>query len=204
VVQYTYCPKCDKDVEVIEVSLGTRGGDSKLRCSECGFVISDTTKDYSKQGTPTTRAAHPEEKAKLVRVVSAGYSNTQNESLISAIARNRYANAVDHCANGEEFLSKMTSLLHKKERPKLIILEVNMSIMNGINSALCLRSIEKGISDEKVPILFFTQKSLDDMFTRAIKFLTPAKYVPLPANPTPDVFQKRADQVVELLRMEKW
>ena len=37
--QYTYCPKCDKDVEAIEVSMGTRGGGTSLRCSECGHVL---------------------------------------------------------------------------------------------------------------------------------------------------------------------
>lgn len=206
-VQYAYCPKCDKDAELVEVSLGTRGGESTLRCAECGHIIANFAKDYSKQG-PIGQGAAPRgegrEKEKLIRVVSAGFTDVQNDLLISAVVRAKYADAFDHCANGEEFLSRMTSLLHKKERPRLIILEVNMPIMNGINSALCLRSIEKGIADEKVPILFFTQKSLDDMFTRAIKFLSPAKYVPLPPNPGADVFKKRAEQVVELLKQETW
>ena len=196
VAQHGYCPRCGKEVEAIEITAGTRGSSATLRCIECGQVLAELP-DQS-------RRESADEKMKLSRVVAAGYSDVQNNILIAALVRNQYTDIVDHCANGEEFLRRMTSLLHKKEPPKLIILEVNMPIMNGINSALCLRSIEKGIGGDKIPILFFTQKDLDDMFTRAIKFLTPAKYVPLPHNPDTETFRKRADQIAELLKMGTW
>jgi hypothetical protein len=76
--------------------------------------------------------------------------------------------------------------------------------MNGINAALCMRSIEKGISREKVPLLFFTQRPLEDQFVKAIKFLTPAKYVPQPATDDIEAFRQRADQMVDLLKKEPW
>lgn len=189
---YTYCPKCNKDVEVVEVSMGTRGGGATLRCAECGNVLAE------KRENP------PDEKLKLSRVITAGYSDLQNDLIMAALVRTQFADVVEGCANGEEFLVKTTNLLCKRAVPKLIILEVNMPIMNGINAALCLRSIEKGISAGKVPILFFTQKPLDEMFTKAIKFLTPAKYVPLPPNADIETFRKRADQIAELLKAEKW
>lgn len=189
---YTYCPKCNKDVEVVEVSMGTRGGGATLRCAECGAVLAEK------------KESAPDEKLKLSRVITAGYSDLQNDLIIAALVRTQYADVVEGCANGEEFLVKTTNLLYKRAVPKLIILEVNMPIMNGINAALCLRSIEKGIGAGKIPILFFTQKSLDEMFTKAIKFLTPAKYVPLPPNADIETFRKRADQIAELLKAEKW
>lgn len=189
---YTYCPRCNKDVEVIEVSMGTRGGGATLRCAECGAVLAE--KDEKS----------PDERLKLTRVITAGYSDIQNDLIIAALVRNQYADVLEGCSSGEELLVKTTNLLYKRAAPKLLMLEVNMPIMNGINAALCLRSIEKGISASKIPILFFTQKPLDEMFTKAIKFLTPAKYVPLPPNVDIETFRKRVDQIAELLKSEKW
>lgn len=198
--RYTYCPKCNHDVEAFEVSEGTRGEKASLKCSQCGTKLADLS--TVPEAPARAAAAHPA--AVSSPVVMAGYNGLQNDIITAALMRGKYCDKMEYTANGEEFLAKISSLLHERHRPKLIIIEANMSIMNGINAALCMRSIEKGVGREKTPILFLTTKPLDEMFTRAIKFLTPAKYVPLPPNPDVNSFRARVEQVVELLHREKW
>ena len=198
--QYTYCPDCNHEVETIEVSMGTSGGGTSLRCIECGKVLAEIADKFRPGGISQEYGGS----VPGARVITAGYSGVQNDLLIASLMRAKFADSVEPCANGEEFLKLMTRILHNKEKPRLVVLEVQMAIMNGINSALCLRSIEKGIGKAKVPILFFTRKPLDDMFSKAIKFLTPAKYVPLPKDADAEIFRNRADQVAELLLESAW
>jgi len=193
VANYTHCPKCNKDVEVIEVSIGTRGAETIIRCAECGMVLA------SRGGETTEQKQQP-----TATVLVVGYTPAQADILTAAFLRNRYADEVLSCANGEEFLVMMTKLFRARKTPKLIVMEVSMPIMNGINAALCMRSIEKGVSREKAPLLFFTQRPLDDQFIKAIKYLTPAKYVPQPSGSDIESFRQRADQIVDLLKKEPW
>lgn len=187
----TYCPKCDKNVEILEVSRGAQS-QSEFKCAECGTTLPKAAPD---------QRTRPVERA---RIIIAGYTPAQSDIITMTFQRNGYAQDVKAYENGEDFLTKVTALVGKKEPPKLVIIEVGMPIMNGINAALCMRAIEKGISREKIPILFFTIKPLEEQFVRAIKFLAPAKYVPLPANVDMDTFRNRVEQVVELLKREQW
>jgi len=139
-----------------------------------------------------------------MKVVAAGYTPVQVDMMTAALVRSAYADDIINCADGDKFLSQITQLIRTKNPPRLTIIEVAMPIMNGINAALCMRSIEKAVSREKIPILYFTQRKLDDPFVRAIKFLSPAKYVPLPPKPDTETFRQRVDQMVELLKKENW
>lgn len=195
-VDYAYCPKCNKDVEIVEISIGTRGAESTLRCSECGYTISHRpggAKDEAGRGAPS-----------VAHVVIVGYTAVNADLLTAAIVRKGFAEEVSACASGEEYLVNVIKLLRDKNPPKLIITEVKMPIMNGINASLCLRSIENGMGRGKIPILFFTQRELDDQFKRAVKFLTPARYVPIPQNPDTEAFRQRVEKMLELLMNEKW
>ena len=186
-----YCPKCDKEVETVEVSIGAEG-ESATRCSECGNTLAQTS--------PRDNSVETNKK----RIVVCGYSPVQSDIMAAAFVRNGFANELITCSNGEEFLVNVINCLKKKKRPNLIITEVQMPIMNGINASICMRSIEKGVSREKIPLLFFTSKPLEDQFVRAIKFLTPAKYVPLPPKADLDTFRQRVEQIVDLLKKENW
>ncbi len=195
-VDYAYCPKCNKDVELVEVSLGTRGAESVIRCTECGYTIShkseETEEEVKRQAPPS---AH---------VVIVGYTAVNADLLTAAIVRKGFAEEVSTCNNGEEYLVNIIKLLRDKNPPKLIITEVKMPILNGINASLCLRSIENGMGRAKIPILFFSQKELDDQFERAVKFLTPARYVPLPKELDTEAFRQRAEKMLDLLMKEQW
>ena len=190
--QYLNCPKCKKKVEVIEVSLGA-GAESELKCVECGLVLGRKTLENA-AARPTT----------LQRVLLAGYTPAQTDIMTVSFVKNGFADEVISSTDGEDFLTKIISLIRKKEYPKLVIIEVSIPIMNGINAALCMRAIEKGIGREKTPILFFTAKPLDEQFVRAIKFLSPAKFVPLAPKIEMEDFHQRIVQVVDLLKKEQW
>jgi len=194
-VDYAYCPKCNKDVELVEISLGTRGAESALRCTECGYTIAHKSEETGQ----IKKAAPP-----AARVVLVGYSAVNADLLTAAIVRKGFAEEISACANGEEYLVSVIKMLRDKNPPKLIITEVTMPVMNGINASLCLRSIENGMGKSKIPILFFTQRELDDQFRRAVKFLTPARYVPLPQNADTEIFRQRAEKMLDLLMKEQW
>jgi len=192
VTESVYCPTCEKNTEILEISMGTRGAETALRCSKCGTIISQKKEESIGKARAGTQ------------IVSAGYTSAHADIISEAFIRNGYAEDIINFANGNAFLTEITRLLREKVPPKLVLIEVAMPIMNGINAALCMRSIEKGIGKDKIPILYFTQKELDDPFVRAIKFLNPAKYVPAPPKVDNDIYQQRVDQLIELLKKEGW
>ena len=146
------------------------------------------------------------------RVIIVGYEDPIKKILATAL-RTRFASKADHvtdivvraaCPSGEALLTEFTRNVRNEHLPGLIILEINMPVMNGINTALCLRSLERGANiSEKTPILFFTNRELDETFRKVIRFVEPAKFLPI-GDINKAAFTEKAAQVSDLLAKEDW
>lgn len=137
------------------------------------------------------------------RVIIVGYGDPHKRILAQAL-RARFASEVAACPSGEALLTEYTRTLRGNTPPGVIILETNMPVMNGINTALCVRSLERGAHLKPVtPILFFTNRDLDDTFRKVIHFVAPAKYLPM-GDIAEEPFSTKVAQVADLLAKEPW
>ena len=87
----------------------------------------------------------------------------------------------------------------------LLILDVPMPYLNGINAAIGIRAIEKIYPKHSlIPILFLTRKPIDDTFKKVIKYLSPAKYASLGPSDIPKELVPRLSRIIALLSQEAW
>jgi CheY-like chemotaxis protein len=87
----------------------------------------------------------------------------------------------------------------------LILLDVPMPFLNGINAAIGLRAVERTYpTHHPIPLLFLTRKPCDDTFKKVIKFLSPAKYAGLGPSDHPAELGPRLGRIISLISQEKW
>lgn len=183
-------------VEVHQVTQGLRGETVVLQCMHCGATVQDDG-----QAPQTTSLAT--ERGRRGRVIISGYGEPHKKLLATAL-KESFATEVAACPTGEALLVEFTRGIRDGQPPGLLILESAMPVLNGINTALCVRALEKGghISPP-TPILFFTNKELDETLRKVVRFVAPAKYLPI-GDTAPDTFRQKAAQVADLLGQEKW
>ena len=120
--------------------------------------------------------------------------------LTKTLVDRKIAQSVLPALNGEECLIHYHRAMAQGRVPQLIILDVNMPILNGINAAIAIRAAERAAaSANPTPILFFTSTLCDDSFKRVLQFTAPARYLNKGAQGTPQEFADRLVQV--LLRL---
>lgn len=108
------------------------------------------------------------------------------------------ARKVEVTDNGEQFVCALTRILAGSGTVSLAILDIRMPIMSGINAALAMRAVEKGLSRKRpVPILFFSSMRCDDTLRNVLKHCAPARYINKGASASPDGL---ADRLVEVIR----
>ncbi len=112
------------------------------------------------------------------------------------------AEDVQVCENGAEFLTSYTRDILMKRPPGLVMLDVVMPILNGINAAVAARSVEKAFGDRKTPLLFFTVKQCDDSFRRLLNYSAPAMYINKGRESSPDKMRSRVEAVISRLWKE--
>jgi CheY-like chemotaxis protein len=102
-------------------------------------------------------------------------------------------------------ISRLTNLFAHERLPDLIILDVNMPGMNGVECAVSLRALEQGMSTpQPIPILFFTSEECDAKFKQTLRMLSPAMYVNKGRDSSPDQLEKRFRTVItKLMELRK-
>ena len=185
-----YCPSCGEDVEYFVM---LTEGDEIAHCSICGLILH---KEEAKK---------PAEKLKtLQNVVAAEDSPVLLKTLSHMLVDKNITKGVDPCKNGEEFIATVVERLKKNFPISLVILDVNMPILNGINAAVILRAIERGFAKKRpTPILFFTSYRCDDTFKKVLKYCAPARYINKGTGSSPEEFAQRLYQVVSQLLAEQ-
>lgn len=108
---------------------------------------------------------------------------TDNSPLISnmakdALIKNSLAKDVVLCADGADFISSFMSIIKRGISPSLAILSVSMPRLNGLETALAMRSMEKGGQIQPpIPIIFLTARQPDEKFEQLISSLKPAEHL---------------------------
>lgn len=172
-----FCPSCGEDVETYTID---RMGAKELLCIHCGMIVEDL--------------AH-KEVAPAELVIAADDSPMIVELLKDILMKESLANKVIGCHDGVDFLSTFTGLLKEENPVSLVVLDVAMPLLNGINTAIAMRAVEKGLKIRSVPILFFTVLKCDENFQKVLAYCKPAEYINKGGSSSPDQLASRIKQV---------
>ncbi len=88
------------------------------------------------------------------------------------------AKEVIHCVNGSDLIKKYSETLQKGRLPVgLLVLDLEMPLLNGIQTAMTVRKFEQAKGLMPVPILFFSGRKRDAKLDEAMKKLHPSMYM---------------------------
>ena len=186
-----YCPSCGEQVEFFVM---LNEGDEIKHCSTCGLILHEEQKIKAQA-----------KKLKTLQNVVAAEDNTLLLKTVSHMLKDKkITKTVDATKNGEDFITTVVDRIKNDKPISLVILDVNMPILNGINAAVIFRAIEKGYGKKRpTPILFFTSYKCDDTFKKVLKYCKPAKYINKGTGASPEEFAERLYQVVYQLLSEQ-
>lgn len=181
-----HCLSCGQEVELFYMLVE---GVDRPHCFLCGMMI-DESKPSAKQTKIKT----------LDAIMLADDSALAREVIVDKLVELKAAHKVVALANGEEFLESYTRKLIEKSPPNLIILDIRMPGINGVNAALAARCIEKAFGKTNpTPLLFFSSVVCDDTLKSAMTRLSPARYINKGASSTPDDLAARIFGVLSKL-----
>ena len=178
-----FCPSCGEEVDVF-VTL--RGGTERAHCSHCGLALEELAEP--------PRAKH------LDTVLIAEDSALLRRTLYDMLIENKLAKRVYTCRDGKEFISSITEEMKEGTPVSLVILDVNMPGVNGIDAARILRALEERLQrPKKIPILFFTVVKCDERFRKMLEFCKPSAYLNKSSSSTPERLTQRVREVIKRL-----
>jgi CheY-like chemotaxis protein len=152
-MEKAFCPACGMDVAVVHMTLGVGVSAEEVpRCSNCGFDMRD--KDQAQSGVLFERAAIAED-----------------------MIGHQIATIVDEFDDGGTFMQAVQALSAQGRVYDLVILDLNMPVVNGLKAALFLRTVERKMGWDPIPILFFSSVVCDARLNEQIGKLTPAMYL---------------------------
>lgn len=177
-----FCPSCGIMVDPFVM---ITGGEERIHCTECGLDLSK--KEFKKQG--------------LDRVLIADDSAIMRKQVSEFMVNSGMAKDIIESENGRMFLSQLSDLLKVKATVDLIILDVNMPIINGIDAARTVRALETGLKlTRKIPILYFSIVKCDENFKKMMTLTKPSAYLNKGASPDKEEFSKRLIDVIDRIR----
>jgi CheY-like chemotaxis protein len=163
-MEKAFCPACGMDVAVVHMTLGVGVSAEEVpRCSNCGFDM--RLKDRAQSGVLFERAAIAEDMKSVRTAVK--------EDMVG----HQIAKVVDEFEDGGTFMQAVQALSAQGRVYDLVILDLNMPVVNGLKAALFLRSMERKLSWQPIPILFFSSVVCDARLNEQIEKLTPAMYL---------------------------
>lgn len=184
---HAFCPVCGDHVDCREE---IEGSYKRVFCTRCRYQISE--KKISRQPVAEPAAPRPS----LGRVISADDTAMTRQQLADALST--MAKDVKSCENGFDFLVAWQQAVDHGAKIDLVILDVDMPVLDGINAAIAMRAVEKEAGLRPTPILFFTGNTLDPTFQRALNYLAPARHVAkssAPGNNLADVLARAIGEV---------
>jgi CheY-like chemotaxis protein len=180
--ELVFCPGCGEDVGTYDVK---REGVVEVRCNFCGLTLESAVFETEVKGSK--ECIMFVEDSELIRMM-----------LDDALVENKAAKKVITANNGFEFMEKLIDRFINRLPVDLIILDIQMPIMSGINAAVALRAIENGFKREgrRIPVIFFSVKKCDDTLKKVMEFCAPAQYVNKGVSNTKDELFSRVKQVI--------
>jgi CheY-like chemotaxis protein len=191
---HAFCPSCGGNVECNVVIDGEK---RQLRCKNCKFLVEEKKivaapvqamtfavpdANPAAHASPAMPARTPPPVAAapmrtLGTVLSAEDTPAIRMALQNLLVAKGVARNVVSVENGFDALIAFHRATRAGAQLDLLILDVNMPILDGINAAVCVRAAEKAAGTPPHPILFFTSNVCDEPFRRALEYLAPARYL---------------------------
>ncbi len=177
-----FCPSCG---EMVEPFVMITGGTERIHCSECGLDLSK--KEFKKKV--------------MDRILIADDSTIMRKQVSELVISNNIAKDIIESENGRVFLSQLSDLIKTNATVDLIILDVNMPVINGIDAARTVRAIETGLKlSHKIPILFFSIVKCDEDFKKIMNLTKPSAYLNKGNGSDKEEFSRRLLDVIDRIR----
>src|SRR5438270_7474170 len=196
---HAFCPSCGGNV-VCESFL--EGNRRKVVCRNCHYVVETKT-----LASPTAAVPDPPQamtpagpvSRSLGTVLAAEDVGAIRTAIQSMLVARGVAKNVVAAENGFEALVAFHKAAKAGAKLDLLVLDINMPIMDGINVAVCIRAAEKASGSPPHPILFFTANVIDESFKRALEYLQPARYLNKGTGSSGEEFGERLVAVIKNL-----
>lgn len=182
-----YCLCCD---EKVPFSVVEKNDKREERCIYCGFVLD-------------VKKARP-----LKKDVEKGYALIADDSrytrkMIQEILKEKnYSGHIESFENGVELVSAYGKLISEKKGVDVAIIDLNMPVMDGLKTAMTLRTLEAQHNLGNVPIVFFSGVKADEDLKRMLEELNPSVYLNKSTDPDPDKLAKRIEELVSIILAE--
>ena len=129
----------------------------------------------------------------------AGFNELERKFLEKEATKSLLARRALSFPTGEELLIEIARWLEQGQSPGLVILDIKMPIINGINTAISLRAYER-VYQTSAPclIVFFADQQESEAFKKVLTFCSPALYFPRQAEKFS--FEQSARRLIKNLR----
>lgn len=128
----------------------------------------------------------------------AGFNAAQMGTLRGLIEHKMIAKLHSAALNGAEFLENAGKAFREQKPIDLIITEVKLPVLNGVQASIAYRNFEKGYGLKNcAPIVLFTELPKDGNMDKAVEYLKPCKY--LESTQDRGEFERRATALMDRL-----
>ena len=129
----------------------------------------------------------------------AGFSEPERKFLEQEAVKSLLAGRALSFPTGEQLLIETARWLEQGQSPGMVILDIKMPIINGINTAISLRAYERAYqSPSSAFIVFFADQSESEAFKKVLAFCSPALHFPRQAEKFS--FEQSAQRLIKNLR----
>ena len=188
-VNRLFCPNCKKSVEAI---ITYSKGDEIYKCSICGEILNPDVTPPIKENNIISNNV----KKKIVIIED----NKLHMEIIKKTLHNNFNVDILTFNSGYKFIGETIPYYLNKERYSLIIADIGLPQLNGVEISMVFREIERGFGiKNKSPILFFTAYKLSEKLKNYFKACSPSTYLPKGLVTTPEKFSSRLLKSINLL-----
>ena len=132
------------------------------------------------------------------RCLLGGYGPQQKGIIESVVRNKKLAKDWVSVSNGGEFVQAATIGFKDKRPMNIVITEIRMPLLNGVQAAIAFRHLEKAFgATSPAPVVLFTELGRDANVAKALEYLKPATYLQAVADPVE--YQRRAEALVDRL-----
>jgi CheY-like chemotaxis protein len=209
VTKKLFCPNCQMEVEAV-LAPAAQGKGIVPRCTICGAVIVEGEAAAAEKSLSLDEVSFVDESISVPamdRIIVVGYTPGIRELVVDKMSEKHLAREIIPAQNGEEMIINVINTLKSNGdgHIDLVVTDVPMPFLNGINAAIGLRALERTYPEhDLIPILFLTNKPCDDTFKKVIRFLAPAKYATLGPVDDKEKLIKHLYRILSLVAQEKW
>ncbi len=201
-----FCDNCQNESEIV-FAMGPQGK-RVPRCSMCGSIIKEEPEEKTISLDEVSFTDDSISIPNLDTIMVVGYSPGIRQLLVDKMTEKQLARRVVSKENGEEMIVHVIGEVENRGgngRLDLVVTDVPMPFLNGINAMIGLRAIERTYQEhDTIPILFLTNKPCDDTFKKVIRYLNPAKYATLGPVDNKEALIKHLSKVLGLISHERW